>query len=84
MAVGDLADYGTDVPALRVLHGHGSEDDGEVEEVAVRRRISRGVRGDVVASQSSDLCAAVCIVSRWTSGNADRDLVGITAPDGYH
>ena len=79
MAVGDFADHGTDVSALRVLHGHGSKDDGEVEEVAVHRGVSRGVRGNVVAAESSDLCAAVCVVHRWTKGDADRDLVGLTA-----
>src|SRR6185503_16686350 len=77
------ADYGTDVPALRVLHDYGSEDDGEVEEVAVRGRVFRGVSRDVVASQPGCVRAALRAVSRWTNSNADRDLVGVTAQFGY-
>ena len=70
------ADYGTDVPALRVLHDYGSEDDGEVEEVAVRGRVFRGVCRDVVATEPGGTRTALRIVSRWTNSNADRDLVG--------
>ena len=79
MAVGDFSDNGTHVPALRVLHDHGSEDDGEVDQVAVHRGVFRGVCRDAVASQSCGLRTALRAVPRWTNSNADRDLVGIKA-----
>src|SRR5215216_3596138 len=77
MAVRDFADYGTDVPALRVLHDYGSEDDGEVEEVAVYRCVHRCFSGDAVATESRGLRTAVRAVPCWTNSDADRDLVGV-------
>ena len=71
MASGDFADYGADVSALRVLHGDRPEDDGEVEELAMHRRFSGGVCGDVAAAESGGLRAVVCAVHRWTNGDVD-------------
>ena len=78
MALRSFSDHGTDVPALRVLHDHGSEDDGEVEEVAMHCRVLRRVCGDAAALESGGECAAVRLVPRWTNGDADRDRFGIT------
>jgi len=83
----DSADHGSDVPAFRLLHDHGSEDDGEVEKVAMHRCVLRGIRGDVVAAEPGGTRAAVRIVPCWTNSDADRDLFGIpqdTAERGGH
>ena len=71
MDLGGRADNGSDVPAFRVFHGDGSEDDGEVEEMALHRGGHRGIRGDAAASQPRGLRATLCIISCWTNSDAD-------------
>ena len=77
VAFRDLADNGTDVPALCVFHDHGSEDDGEGEEVAVRSCVSGGFCRDAAAVESRGLRAVVRTVPCWTNSDADRDLDGV-------
>ncbi len=76
VALRNLADNGTDVPALRVLHDHGPEDDGEVEEVAVHRCVPGGFCRDVAAFESRGLRAVIRTIPRWTNSDVDRDLCG--------
>ena len=79
VALRNFSDHRTDVPALRVFYDYGSEDDGEVDDVAMHRGVYRGVCRDVVASQSRGLRTAVRALPCWTNSDADRDLVGVTA-----
>ena len=80
VAVGGFGDHGTDVPAFCVLHGDRSEDDGEIEEVAVHCCVYRRVRGDVATAESRRLRAALRALYSWSRRDVDRDLAGITAP----
>ncbi len=71
------ADHWADVPALHLLHGHRSEDDGAAEVGAVPGRVPGGVRRDAAAAGRGRLCAVLRARAGRAGGAAHRDLAGV-------
>jgi len=75
VAVGGRAVDGADVSAVYIFYDYGSEDDGEVKEVAMHCGGDCGAGGDDFATGSSCVCTVLCVVSGWAYGAALRVLV---------
>ena len=81
LAVGDRSAHRPDVPAVHLLHDHRSEDNGEIEDRAMRSGVHGGVSRDGIANASDRVCALLCVIHGRADCAADRDVDGIPAGD---
>ena len=68
LAVGSGTLDGADVSAVYFFHDYGSEDDGEVEEMAVHCGGDCGFRRDDFAAGAGGVRAVLCVVFGGASG----------------